>query len=98
MRKGTTESGFKYEYDERRLNDMQLVDDFALMVDTNASVADQLMAQSRALDRILGKEMKAALYAHIAAANDGMVPPDILGNELNAILTGGKPSDKKAKN
>ena len=98
MRKGTTESGFKFEYDERRLNDMRLVDDFALMVNESTPITEQLMAQSRALERILGKEMKEALYKHIAEANDDMVPPDILANELNSILAGGKPNDKKTKN
>ena len=98
MRKGTTESGFKFEYDERRLNDMRLVDDFAIMLDADVPVAEQLMAQSRVLERILGKETKEALYDHIASTNDGLVPVDVLGAELNSILTGGKPNDKKSKN
>ena len=74
MIKGTTSTGFAYEYDEQRLDDMRFVDILAVVVDPNAPKFDKIAGASKLLTMLLGEDMKKALYEHIGAFHGGRVP------------------------
>lgn len=67
MRTGTTKSGFKFEIDEKNLDDMQLLD---LLI---AADDGDTTALIKATDWMLGKEQKKRLYDHLRT-EDGKVP------------------------
>ena len=78
MRKGTTESGFKFKFDEEDWNDMEFIELIA--------AADENPLKYPALiERMLGKEQKDALYEH--CRNDkGRVPVDAVKKEIDEIF------------
>ena len=88
MRKGATKSGFHYEFDETRLDDMRFVDVMAVIVDEDAKEFDQIVAVSRLMTMLLGPEQKELLYEHIGAQYDGRVPISVLKQQLEEIMTG----------
>ena len=88
MRKGTTATGFVYEFDETNADDMRLVDALATCMDEDSSSFETVTAASRAAELLLGKDLKKRLYAHIGAANSGRVPAEALMNELQDIMSG----------
>lgn len=94
MRKGTTTSGFSYEFDEARLDDMRFVDVMAVVVDETAKEFDQIVAVSRLITMLLGPELKEQLYAHIGKAHDGRVPIKVLKQHLEEIMTTSKTVDE----
>ena len=86
MIRGTTSTGFAYEYDEQRLDDMRFVDVLAVVIDPDAPPFDKISGASRLLTMLLGPEMKEALYAHIGRAHDGRVPRADLEQALEEIM------------
>lgn len=64
MTKGTLDSGFEFEIDETRLDDMRFLEDLAAM-DENPLI------MPRVIERMLGKEQKERLYTHLE--KDGKV-------------------------
>lgn len=64
MTKGTLDSGFEFEIDETRLDDMRFLEDLAAM-DENP------LLMPRVIERMLGKEQKERLYTHLE--KDGKV-------------------------
>lgn len=88
MRKGTTPTGFEYEFDESVADDMRLVDAIAVTMAEDSSGFDSLAAASRAAELLLGKAQKKALYVHIGKAHGGRVPIAELTDELQAIMAG----------
>ena len=95
MVKGTTSTGFAFEYDEARLDDMRFVDLLAVVVDDSAPLFDRVRGASRLLSMLLGDELKAALYAHIGAAHDGRVPRAEVETALEEIMaSAGKDAEK----
>lgn len=89
MRKGITSTGFAYEFEEERLDDMRFVDVLAVVVDPEAPKFDKISGVSRLLGLLLGEDMKKALYEHIGAAHGGRVPRAELEAALEEILAGG---------
>lgn len=85
--KKITESGFAFEIDESKLDDMRLIDLIAEMMDDNVPEFKKVVAMPRLLTFILGEEQKAALYAKIAAENDGRVPVEKAAAAVGEILT-----------
>ena len=97
MRKGTTSTGFVYEYDEARLDDMRFVDVLAVVVDPEAPQFDKIAGASRLIEMLLGREMKAALYEHSGKAHEGRVPRAELEAALEEIMAGaGKDAEKNS--
>ena len=97
MIKGTTSTGFAYEYDETRLDDMRFVDVLARVVDPETPKLDKISGVSRLTDLLLGPELKAALYAHIGAAHGGRVPAAELEAALGEIMAAaGKDAEKNS--
>lgn len=87
MKKGKTESGFKWEVDEVVLDDMELIDAMA------ASQGEDPTQISVVIAKILGNDQKKKLYDHVRA-EDGRVPvskvADIITEIINAIGDDGK--------
>lgn len=86
MRKGTTSTGFEYEYDETRLDDMRFVDVLAVVVNPEAPQFDRIAGASQLLTMLLGADMKKALYEHIGKSNEGRVPRAELQKALEEIM------------
>lgn len=87
MREGKTSTGFEFAFDEKRLNDMRLVDSLADVVNVNVPELKRIIALSQVIERLVGPETKDKLYDHIAAYSDGLVPANALEKELQEILT-----------
>ena len=79
MRKGKTESGFEFEIDERRLNDMRF------MVILRKAQTDALLFVD-VLEQMLGEEQMEKLFKHLED-EDGYVPVDATGNIVAEIMT-----------
>ena len=95
MRRGTTSTGFEYEYDETRLDDMRFVDVLAVVVDKEAPEFDKILGVSRLLTMLLGEATKKALYEHIGKDYDGRVPRAALEKALEEIM-GGRDAEKNS--
>lgn len=89
MKCGETRTGFKFEYDEKNLDDMRLVELTAVVVDPEAAEFERLTSASKLLELLLGRETKKALYAHIGKSYDGRVPYAALSAEIEDIMVGG---------
>lgn len=97
MRKGITSTGFAYEYDEARLDDMRFVDVLAVVLDPKAAQFDKISGVSTLIGMLLGTQLKAALYEHIGRQHDGRVPRADLEAALEEIMQGSA-TEADAKN
>lgn len=86
MIKGKTSTGFEYEYDETRLDDMRFVDVLAVVVDPDAPPFDKIAGASKLLTMLLGEDLKKQLYEHIGKDNGGRVPRAELEQALEEIM------------
>ena len=86
MKQGKTASGFAFCFDEKAADDMRFVELLGEITDPENDGLRIMSASAKALTLLLGKEQKAALYAHIAAKNEGRVPTAAVGDELRDIL------------
>lgn len=85
---GKTKTGFKYEIDDRVLNDWRFVNALARAqggVD-NDDKMDQLRGSLEMVNLMFGKEGEAKLMEHIAKTNDGYVPTEAVMNEIKDIF------------
>ncbi len=97
MTKGTTSTGFSFEYDEARLDDMRYVDILSTVIDPEAGLLEKVSGTSKLVSMLLGEDMKAALYAHIGAAHEGRVPRAELEAALSEIMAAaGKDAEKNS--
>lgn len=79
MKKGKTESGFKYEIDEKVLDDMELIDAMA------ASQGEDPTQISTVVVKIFGADQRKKLYDHIRT-EDGRVPVTEVANIITEII------------
>lgn len=79
MKKGKTNSGFKYEIDENIMDDMELVDALA------AAQGDDPMQISVVVSKIFGPEQKKKLYDHVRT-EDGRVPIMSVADTIKEIF------------
>lgn len=86
MRTGTTRTGFAFDYDEGRLDDMRIVDALAEATDEEAQEFERLRGMTRVVELLLGRETKRALYDHIGKSHEGRVPAAALQAELEDIM------------
>ena len=93
MKEGKTKSGFAYRFDEKAANDMLFFETLSEIEGEGTRPLRKIAAIGKAAEMLLGKEQKAALYAHISAQNEGRVPPGVLEAELGEIM-GGSPETK----
>lgn len=97
MRKGVTSTGFAYEFDEARLDDMRFVDVLAVVLDPEAPEFDKISGASKLLAMLLGPELKKKLYDHIGTAHEGRVPRAAMQQALKEIMEGsGKDAEKNS--
>lgn len=95
MRKGITSTGFAYEFDETRLDDMRFVDILAEVLSEETPEFDKITGASKLITLLLGKDMKRALYEHIGKDyEDGRVPRAALENALAEIMSAEKDAEK----
>ena len=78
MVKGTTKTGFEFEFDELRLDDMEFVE-LAAAVDENVTLLPKL------LNMVLGEEQKKRLYDHLRT-EDGRVPTQAVADAMEEIF------------
>lgn len=84
---GKTSTGFDFRFDETALDDMRLIDTLSESVDESAGEMVQVMAISKLLTLLIGKEQKDRLYKHIGSRNEnGRVPSMQLRAELDEII------------
>lgn len=78
MVKGKTKTGFKFEFDELKLDDMEFIE----MV---AGVEDDVTLLPKLLNLVLGKEQKQKLYDHLRT-EDGRVPTQAVSDAMEEIF------------
>lgn len=76
-----TASGFEFNIDPERFNDMRIIDAYAALSKDESDI-NALLTLS---NLILGEDGKKRLYEHIAEP-DGRVPADAFGRELGEIM------------
>ena len=86
MKTGTTSTGFAYEFDETRLDNLELVEQLGILVGDDVSDFQRTLALPKAIAMILGAEGKSALYAHLKALHAGTVPIEAANDEIMEIL------------
>ena len=87
MKKGITSTGFAFEFDETRLDDMRFVDVLAVVLSEKASKFDKISGVSQLIKLLLGEETKTALYEHIGKNHEGgRVPRAELESALEEIM------------
>ena len=97
MKEGITSTGFRYQFDERNLDDMRFVDVLTVVVDDKSSLLDKMTGVSRLLAMLLGEDQKEALYKHIGESYGGRVPRADLENALEEIMNGaGEDAEKNS--
>lgn len=85
--KGKTSTGFEFEIDKDRVNNMEYLETLAEIKKGNAE------AYPEAVSLLLSKEMKKALYDHVRT-EDGRVPLEDIDREIDEMLS----SDEETKN
>ena len=75
----TTDTGFKSDVNRDALNDVELLDD---IIDMNNG---ELISVHRIVDKVIGKEQRAALYDHVRD-DKGVVKLDAISAELTNIF------------
>lgn len=83
-----TESGFKFELDERILSDYRIIE--ALKMGDNSADANEMIEGTVDLVNLIFGADKPALMEHIKKLNDGFVPIEAMRQELNDVFEGVK--------
>lgn len=78
MKKGKTQSGFKYEIDESVLDDMELIDAMALAQGEDPTQISVVVL------KLFGKEQRKRLYDHVR--DNGRVPVNKIADIITEIL------------
>lgn len=79
MLKGKTKSGFEFEIDETRLDDMEFVEALA-------DVEENFLKFPKVCNILLGEEQKKRLYDHLRT-EDGKVPVQLMSETITEIMT-----------
>lgn len=82
--KGTTKSGFKFNIDERIVEDWRLID--AIAMAESDDPGEQIKGTRAVADLLLGKE-KESLIKFLQDKNDGFVPALAMTNTIAEIIT-----------
>lgn len=84
MINGKTKSGFKYEIDERVINDWRLLKYIAMSESSDPS--EQIRGASNLVSLLLG-DQEQALMEHLSKENDGYVPATAVTEAITEIIT-----------
>ena len=82
--KGTTKSGFKFNIDERIVEDWRLID--AIAMAESDEPGEQVRGTKAVADLLLGKD-KESLIKFLQSKNDGFVPATEMTNIIAEIIT-----------
>jgi hypothetical protein len=82
--KGTTKSGFKFNIDERIVDDWRLID--AIAMAESDDPGEQIKGSRAVADLLLGKE-KESLIKFLQDKNDGFVPALAMTSTIAEIMT-----------
>lgn len=86
MIKGTTKTGFEFEIEEERVNNMEFIDALTDLDEASTNNAGEVMSLiSKLIKCILSKEQKKALYDHVRNEK-GLVPIEKVQAELLDII------------
>lgn len=94
MTHNKTSTGFEFDFDPQRANDMRVLRHIRNLIDPDASPLQRTSALVDLPVLLIGEEQTEALYAHLGALNDGRVPPAELERELTEIMQGGGDAGK----
>ena len=94
MKQGVTSTGFAFDFDEQRANDMHVLRHVRSLIDPEASPLERTSARVDLPVMLLGKAQTDALYKHLEEKNGGRVPPAELERELTEIMRGGGEASK----
>ena len=94
MKQGVTSTGFAFDFDEQRANDMRVLRHIRSCIDPEATPLEKTSALCDLPVLLLGKAQTDALYKHLEEKNDGRVPPAELERELTEIMRGGGEASK----
>lgn len=83
--KGKTSTGFEFDIEDERLDDMELVD-------IMAEIDENPLLMSKLCKMLLGEEQKKRLYDHLRS-EDGRVPIEATTNAIQEIFS--SPGDLK---
>lgn len=83
--KGKTSTGFEFDIEDERLDDMELVD-------IMAEIDENPLLMSKLCKMLLGDEQKKRLYDHLRS-EDGRVPIEATTNAIQEIFN--SPGDLK---
>lgn len=83
--KGKTSTGFEFDIEDERLDDMELVD-------IMAEIDENPLLMSKLCKMLLGDEQKKRLYDHLRS-EDGRVPIEAATNAIQEIFN--SPGDLK---
>lgn len=84
-----TKSGFKFDFDDRILEDWRLVE---AITDADSDDPVKILKGTRETIELLFGENKEKLMDHIAKKNDGYVPTDKIREELFDAISKAKNS------
>lgn len=87
MVKGKTKTGFKFEVDERVLEDWRLILNIERAESEN--LTEKVKGVTELVHLLLGNN-ETKLMEHIAKRNDGFVPTDEIISELASIISNTK--------
>lgn len=87
MRTGKTSTGFEFEINEHKLDDMEFLDALA-------EVDENPLALSKVIKAMLGDDQKKKLYNHLRT-DEGRVPVKAVAKEIAEIM---KISQEEVKN
>ena len=99
MIKGKTDSGFEFEIDERRLEDIRIVDAVA-SVEKDASMLVAAKAYLTIRQTLLGTEQNEKLIEFISGlhAEEDIIPAKEVNDTIIEIISKAGELSKKAKN
>lgn len=86
MKHGITSTGFAFEFDPQRANDMHVLVHVQAIVDPEATPSDRMKALIELPRMLIGAEQTKALYKHLEDLHEGRVPPVELERELTEII------------
>lgn len=81
----TTKSGFKFDMDERILEDWRVIK--AIGRADNSGNPEEMIAGTIDLVKLIFGAEEDRLVKHIQDKNDGFVPMSVLKDEINSVFT-----------
>lgn len=105
MIKGTTSTGFEFEYSEDKLNDWEYMSNYASMMEALntlqenegdvTAISTAIRSMNGIVDFLLGKNASKKLCGHLRKVNDGVAGTKEMVKEINEIVSATKTKSGK---